>query len=141
MNQFKCKACQERDRIGERLGSPRVCGFTGEGQFNPENWNCGTLIFLRKICRGTDGGINIGGPATAVVGHADHSIAICGIPELDGALDELSPNFLILHWYKSRGRTPLALVIDMRHKAVPLTLELAEAILKIFGAESEGWVG
>ena len=84
------------------------CAFES-GTFDSDNWMCGTLIALRDL----------GEEKRAY--NSDHSALVLSGPE-----DSCS--FILLYWYKNRGRTESALVWDGQ-TPTPLTLAEAEAAL------------
>jgi len=120
---FECPRCQARGKTW--LGDLPRCAFTGTGQFSADNWNCATMNALRLF--------------TQEIYCQDHTLGIIAIPELsrDCGFDDLMPNFLVLHWYKTRGACPLAQVVRMNHRVSPLTLSWAELILKNLEAQGD----
>ncbi len=111
-----CKACELRGKTWS--GSDPICGFETSNYFDADNWNCATLNRLRDIAerRGTISIIE------------DTSLAVLPImaEDLDG--------WIVLSWYKSRGRTSSArFMFDMTD--IPLTIEIAELALKQYDKE------
>jgi hypothetical protein len=106
------------------LGDLPRCAFAPNGDFSADNWNCATMNALRLF--------------TQESYCQDHTLGVIPIPELseDCAFDESMPNFLVLHWYKTRGACPLAQMVRMNHTICSLTLNWAEVILKNLEARS-----
>ena len=104
MSEYKeCERCKKRGKIWE--GSDPVCGFKS-GVFSPENWNCATTNALREIVEGN------------VNWSEDQSL---GVKCLDGT-------FMVVSWYKSRGRVEGIWIVDGQEKR-EITLCEAENIL------------
>jgi hypothetical protein len=115
-----CKLCQENPIVTNVGGwpianrPPRKCAFR-DGVFNPANWNCGTLITLRadngdEWAFSKKPGYAHGEDQSCYTKHVGHGF------------------FLVLGWYKDRGRTEYAGILD-GEKMQPLRLDQAEAIL------------
>ena len=83
-----CPRCQQR--VKDWQGSDPKCAFS-DGVFSPDNWNCATMNVLRDM-------------ATNVVYSEDSNAAILSIGE---------GRFILLSWYKRRGCTALARLIDL----------------------------
>lgn len=96
-----CSRCQERGKTWS--GDDPVCGFP-EGVFDPANWNCATLNALREL----------GEP----IWIDDEHVLIVQGPR----------GFLLMRWYKQRGRTMEAYWWG-RDAPHPLTLIEAEQVL------------
>lgn len=99
---------------------PRRCAFEN-GVFSADNWNCMTMIDLRILCRD-------GGEGTFCSWHNDESIGVLPIPY---DCDQMA--FVVLTWYKNRGRCGNAVVMCDDEDIEPLQLATAEAILDLFG--------
>ena len=80
-----CKLCDANIKNWANSSSKIKCAFDSNGDFTNDNWNCGTMSTLRHIA-----GYN-------VVRNGDDSISTLPLPNDNG--------FLIISWYKSRGRT------------------------------------
>ncbi len=83
-----CEAREERWQGGDGKrwdGDPPLCGFFG-GYFTSDNFNCATLNALRRLA--------MIDPSVHIVSNDQVSATI----PLDG-------NFLVMGWYKRRGRT------------------------------------
>lgn len=111
-----CQRCRGRGKTW--AGGDPKCGFL-TGDFDPSNWNCATLNELREMC-GEDSFLNLESSVfTDRVG--DSSIGVLPGPD---------DSFIVLSWYKRRGRTSRALYIsdDEVHE---LTLAEAESALTL----------
>ena len=105
-----CMACEKRGKTWN--GDDPKCGFPNDSAFDIGNWNCATLNILRGIAE------ELG----QIQCMEDTSIAI--IPISDDDRD----GWIVLSWYKSRGRTSTARFI-FDDTDIPLTLEIAQAAL------------
>lgn len=85
--------------------APR-CAFADE-TFSAENWDCGAMNRLRD---------SVAAPVWA----EDQWAGIVPIPG--------SGRFILLGWYKSRGRTEFAALLD-EFEAYPLTIQDAYAVI------------
>lgn len=88
------------------------CGFSDDGVFDPDNWQCATLNILRDIAK----------ELKQIQHMEDTSLATIPISDDDRA------GWIVLSWYKSRGRTSSARFI-FDDTDIPLTLEMAQAAL------------
>lgn len=104
---FKCPRCLARGKTW--TGSNPICGFTERGRFKTDNWNCATLNDLRDLVE-----------PSQIWSEDDY---VAAIPRGRG-----EPGFLVLCWYKRRGRTDRAFLLSSDWRR-PLTLKEAEAIL------------
>lgn len=93
-NLFKmvCKYCEERGKTWE--GEDPICAFNDDGLFNKENWNCALLNELRELVEFLE--------IETYNKYSEDRIA--SIPNEDG--------FLILSWYKQRGKVDIIAYID-----------------------------
>jgi hypothetical protein len=90
---FECTRCRERGQTW-RGDAPR-CGFYENGAFNSNNWNCATLNALRDRV------------ANPLWNEDDHAGLVAYSEEReDGSINTV---YLVLRWYKSRGRTDAVL--------------------------------
>ncbi|MGB7588789.1 MAG: hypothetical protein WBM00_08785 [Solirubrobacterales bacterium] len=110
-----CRRCEERGKTWS--GDDPVCGFDAGGNFGTKNWNCATLNALRDAAR------DLG---TVVWSDDDQATILPGPQE--------SAAFVVLRWYKERGRTDEALWME-GGKLRPITLQEAEESLQ--GIESQ----
>ena len=117
----KCKEC--RNAAPPSNGSERRCAFES-GVFSAENWQCETLNKLRIIEEGQF--------ESNVVYNDDHSAVLIAMDsEKDHGL------FLLLTWYKNRGKTDHALIVGA-NGVHPLTLEAAEETLAYYQDDVTG---
>lgn len=105
-----CARCEADPRPFGGGSDPRKCAFP-DGVFTTENWNCGTLARLRWLAD----------EHPESQGHNEDQ-HVFTFPLAD------SCGFLVLSWYKSRGRTEGAWILDSE-KMKPLTLADAETII------------
>jgi hypothetical protein len=98
-----CRRCRESGKTWS--GSDARCGFA-DGLFHADNWNCATLNELRSRAEEREA-------------YSEDQYA--ALLPWDGA-------FLVLGWYKRRGRTEFAGLLH-ESTAEPLTLTGAEAYL------------
>lgn len=115
------KACPRCKADGERpphFGGNRKCAFES-GVFDQDNWNCSTMNALRHMI--PEGFAKEQRVAGGSVWNDDEWCGVIPCAE-DGG------DFLVLGWYKDRGRTQLAAIVS-EHKMSPLTVAEAEAIL------------
>lgn len=105
-----CMACEKRGKTWN--GDDPKCGFTNDGAFDSGNWNCATLNLLRSIAE----------EINQIQYLEDTSLAT--IPIRDGKRF----GWIVLSWYKSRGRTSSARFIFDKTD-IPLTLEIAQEAL------------
>lgn len=96
MADFACDRCVERGKTWS--GGDPVCGFTSSGEFRPDNWNCATLNALRELTADPREGGGIG----VHLWHEDTNVAVLPMPERS---DGRWGGFMLVGWYKSRGRT------------------------------------
>lgn len=109
-----CLLCRLRGQTWK--GDAPDCGFTAQGRFTEENWNCATLNALRDLADDED---------TGVAWRYDRAAGIIGVR------DEF---LIVLGWYKNRGRTECALVVD-GPDVRPLTLDDAAHALRLLDGE------
>jgi hypothetical protein len=91
---MKCKMCETRGKTWS--GSDPICAWE-ELHVLSDNWNCATLNKLRNIA--IDRGF--------VTNIEDVSCATIPIDD-----DEGGYGWIVLSWYKSRGRTGTALFVN-----------------------------
>jgi len=99
-----CKLCKERGKTWE--GSDPKCAFES-GTFNMDNWNCATMNELRDIAG--EIGLNYR--------NGLDSASFGAVPFEEG--------YIVMTWYKSRGKTGNAQVMHDNEPAKPLTEEIA----------------
>lgn len=87
-----CDYCESR--VKNWNGDDPECGFDILGNFKVDNWKCDTLSRFRKIAYDKD---------YDVYGGSDQNG--CMIPDGNG-------NFIVMTWYKSRGKTDTLHIIN-----------------------------
>lgn len=122
-----CKRCElrmeEEKKISEnsnvKFGQIK-CAFDENGKFIPmDNQRCGTIRDLREIAY-----------ASGFYGtYDDESVACIPHSKEDSNGEIINNGFIIMNWYKNRGRTYDALYIHDRGNHESLTLEEAESFL------------
>lgn len=111
-----CQRC-ENDTQPEDYGSPRKCAFIN-GEFTPNNWNCGTMRILRNI-------LGYEKWDSCEFRQNDSSLGV--IPFIDEADHGM---YAVLSWYKNRGCTLQAYIMSDDDPPRPLTLKDAETIIE-----------
>lgn len=106
---MSCRRCSERGKAWE--GSEPKCSFPDGGRFSPEGWNCGTANALRVLVRQDE-------EDSRSVWSED---CVAALLPWDGA-------FVLLTWYKHRGRTDGAWLVAGA-SVEWLTLDMAEDFL------------
>ena len=106
-----CLRCEERGKTWE--GSDPRCAFPGRGLFVSDNWNCATMGLLRSLVEGFDD----------EVFSDDHYAGFLSIP--GGA-------WLLLQWYKRRGRTDQLYLMREGEAPYTPTLEEVERALSFY---------
>ncbi len=106
-----CRRCEARD-VGESEQYPK-CGFpeTNFRQFTSDNWSCATLNALRILAR------ELGEPI-----YREDQASILLPASTPGC-------FIVLSWYKRRGKTEGAWLFREDKRPIPLPLEEAERTL------------
>lgn len=99
-----CKLCTERGKTWQ--GDDPECAFE-TGTFSAKNWNCATMGKLRNLCE------------DSTVWNEDQNAALLCGEDCD---------HVVLSWYKRRGRTEGAYMLN-DGIATPLTLEEAEKVI------------
>lgn len=124
MKKFECELCKNT-QVPSHYGSERTCAFNEDGSFNPENWNCVTMMKLRKkIYDIVD---NTSSAMVTLQRNEDQYLAVCN------AYDKRDENyvpldFLCIGWYKNRGRTESMFVLN-DSVPVPITYDLFQNIV------------
>jgi hypothetical protein len=101
-----CKACEDRGQTWN--GDSPSCAFDERGVFTSDNWNCATMNKLRALAEDRS------------VWNEDQYCSI--IPFKDEG------TYIVLSWYKHRGRTQGAWFVD-EDTIAPLVLEKAEELI------------
>lgn len=104
------RACP-RCKTAPKNASPRECAFTGYA-FSDDNWNCATMNTLRALVE--QEGLRVYGE--------DESLGVIRCPDSIGG-------FLVLSWYKDRGRTSVAQFVSSMG-VEPLTLTIADTVIE-----------
>lgn len=95
---------------------PVKCAFE-KGVFDHDNWNCETMNELRESCdyeRRDD--------------MSAASFGVIHIPDVNPG-GELQQGYIVMTWYKHRGKTGQAYVMCDDDEPVPLTPKTAEYVL------------
>ena len=79
-------------------GGDRNCAFKDGENFTSDNWMCAAMNFLRY--------------SVESVSYDDETEQSCGIINVG------SGNFVVIYWYKSRGRTENAMLISNRENRI-----------------------
>jgi hypothetical protein len=112
---YMCPRCVARPK--DWVGSDPVCGFDADGSFRARNWNCATLGELRDMAEAEQ---------YHVLWHEDSNAVLMKGPEYD---DGRAGPYVLLRWYKQRGRTEWALLWEGGQLPRPITLAEAERVL------------
>ena len=104
---MSCKLCEERIKDWE--GSDSKCAFK-TGFFSSDSWNCATMNMLRAI-----------GEKTI---QYNNDQACC-------TLHGVGSDFVVLSWYKRRGQTEVAVMLNDKD-INSLSLEEAERIVELY---------
>lgn len=134
---MKCPLCEKfyneyplidgKHKLGEHIySSPVICAFDNpEQSFNGDNWGCETMSCLRTIVKG----VNDEGHLYFMRDDmCNGSIGVIPLPS-----DELGTGYLVMNWYKNRGRTDKANIINEDDPIKRLSLETALLILREYG--------
>lgn len=104
---FQCVECARRGKTWQ--GSDPKCAFPGGGVFSPGNWNCALMSKLRDMTR--------------ICGSVTYSEDTnCGVVPFYGS-------FVVLVWYKNRGRVDAAHVVTDENPPRPLDMEFALKVI------------
>lgn len=95
---------------------PVKCAFE-KGVFDHDNWNCETMNALRDRCD-----YQLRDDSSA------GSIGVIHIPDVEAG-GELQQGYIVMTWYKRRGKTGQAYVANDDDEPVPLTLKTAEYVI------------
>jgi len=111
--------------------SPKECAFVN-GVFTPDNWGCQTMIRLRALCgEWEEDFIPEWARYWCRSDLYNGSIGVLWLPE-----DSPQRGYLVMNWYKSRGRTDKAyIMVDDSKPPELLTLETAEFALDYYTKE------
>jgi hypothetical protein len=119
-----CPRCRSRGKPWP--GDNPQCAFSNEQQvFDTDNWNCATMNELREIVEPIcwDGKVE---PIMPFWGcrREDTSIGVIWLP--GGTAED---GWLVMTWYKRRGRTGRAMIMVDDEEPQVLTLQQAERLL------------
>lgn len=119
-----CSACKAAYGSGkpEHFGSDPVCGFHADGTFNSGNWNCAGLCMLRDLAEEIKWG-------RFSCRHEDRSMGSLAIPLEMNDVQDRGGHFIVMGWYKNRGRTSSVYVMDEEIR--PATLLDVEDALRL----------
>lgn len=121
-----CELCKNRGKTWN--GDDPKCAFQVD-QFSTANWMCATMNVLRDLADKNQG--DVGEFGTYKLRHCDHSFAALPFTDRDGV-----ERFIVLSWYKSRGRTGQAWVFTENDPPVPLTYEAAIDCIRDYSKET-----
>jgi hypothetical protein len=119
---MSCPRCEEAGKP-ENFGQNRQCAFA-EGlpstKFSGDNWNCVSMDILRKAVW------------ERAVWEGDQACAVLSMPWSDDD-EEAFGSFIILSWYKNRGRTEEAWLYEPGDKEpfAPLTLAAVDRFAEV----------
>lgn len=111
--------------LDEGIHSDPICCAFEEEIFSTDNWCCETMRLLRRL---------FVGERMSRVWNNDCNLGVVPIPVADSddgmTEDGIQQGFLVLSWYKNRGRTGQAMVFWDDDEPKPLTLKTAMFIIK-----------
>lgn len=115
-----CARCVKRGKNWS--GTDPRCAFLG-GTFDKTNWNCATMVELRRLADRPG--------CTHLQGDSRMACMSYEIPEDAEEMQELLDvrGFLVLAWYKNRGATDRAFTMDEDAGPRELKLAVAEKII------------
>lgn len=122
MSGYQCPRCEKRGKTWQ--GDDPKCGFGENGKFIDSNWNCATLNALRDLESCDYGRVRAD----------EENMKVIPVTSVDFS-DNKVAIFLILCWYKSRGRLPFARVMFSDYSEEEPTLDYAEKVLLHFGVK------
>lgn len=118
-----CKLCNERGKTWS--GDDPKCAFK-DNLFTTDNWNCATMNELRRISDEIETKMR-----------NDMSCASVGIVPLDNdyldymEYENVDSGYIVMTWYKERGRTGNALIM-WDEQVRPLTELEAVAVIEAY---------
>jgi hypothetical protein len=123
MKSEQCDLCTQYP-LPRKVSNPRKCAFGKDGAFQSGNWNCATMGTLRDIACKKFGEFE---NRIVFACRDDSSAGSLGIVSLP---DDLSVRgYLVMNWYKDRGRTDRAYIMNEDEDPRPITLKIAEEII------------
>lgn len=108
MNQ--CPRCAQRTDLDDFEDEQPQCAFKS-GAFVTDNWHCLTMNALRHLIE----------EKGQTIYALDQRLGVYPIDE--------AGRYLVMTWYKQRGRTEMAVIFDSEIEPGPVTLAQAELIL------------
>lgn len=127
-----CLPCQQY--VASPNEAAAVCAFPDGYAFNTDNWNCQTMVRLRLLAeelRDALGHHTVSGPVFTV--NVDQWCLVLPLPWLHRGPGYAEPptmgDFIILYWYKHRGRCEQAYSLGDEHGCLPLRLTDAQFAL------------
>ena len=119
------------------MAEPKCVFWDEGGQFNADNWNCALMAVLRTEAERV-WNENPPHAGLALLTADDQRCATITVSHLladvpDDHDTDFNPDFLVLSWYKQRGRTEGAWLIDQSYLQ-PLDFERASAIVRAIEA-------
>jgi len=133
--QYRIKYPLRLDEEGELVhfleegytSSPIRCAFEESSVFSSDNWCCQTMSLLRR---------GLQNPNSFTVWNNDSNAGCFGIPLRGPDQQHIQQGFLVMSWYKNRGRTGMAIVLWDESEPVKLTLPTAQFIIQKLKLES-----
>jgi len=118
-----CKLCTERGKTWN--GDDPRCAFES-GVFSTDNWRCATMSRLRGIAE-KRGSSERDDNSCASIGYVplDNDYVPMDAPEMDAG-------YIVMTWYKDRGRKGQALIMWDDEESRPLTLREAEEAIRVY---------
>ena len=109
------------------MSSPIQCAFDNSCEFLSNNWACRTMFRLRDIAR--EKGFHF---------RDDSDAASIGVIWINGHIvgENVQMGYIVMTWYKSRGKTGHAWVVCDDRRIEKLTKETAEAVIKYYDDKS-----
>jgi hypothetical protein len=120
-NPNACDACRERGKTWQ--GDSPKCAFMHGHHFSSDNWCCATMGELRHACEEKETWSN------------DDYAGVVAVQELVADTFSYRPTHIVIHWYKSRGRTDGAIVFDGHGGTHTLEADLASAVARSLAEE------
>lgn len=109
-----CKLCLAETERPAHFGSARRCAF-GTEEFDGDNWQCLTMNALRGA----------GEPLS--LRDDDQNASLCVVPIPQNGAEERG--YIVLGYYKNRGCTGSAVIVNDDRAPRPLTLKSAELVV------------
>ena len=131
MSKQECPRCLARGK--DWTGGDPKCAFLS-GVFDTDNWNCATANCLRELA---DAFWTNGDGSDKVWTHRSFSAGSMGVVQIP----ETGPTaigYVVMTWYKDRGRTGQMWVMYDDDPPRPLTLSEAEEILEAYAELETG---